>query len=170
MKPFVSATLPVLFLFLLVSPALQAGTLSGIDPCALVAPDKVYAAFPALKTMKKQTIGANTTCNYLDKLGLPGLMVSVHQYDGISPHAMMENLGEGYTVKNVPGLGDEAAMALTRPNPELAIPGGLVAELYVKKGNTTLLIAPMRIEVRAAGEGLEKLQELAGEMLEQLPQ
>jgi len=169
MKLFAAATLPLLFLFLLIPPALPAATLSGIDPCTLIAPDKVYAAFPALKTMKKQTIGANTTCNYLDKLGLSGLIVSVHKYDGISPHAMMENLGDGYTVENVPGLGDEAAMAVTLPKPEYGIRGDGVAELYIKKGNTTLLLAPVRIEVRAAGEGLEKLKELAGEMMGRLP-
>ncbi len=159
----------VLFSCVLLPIVGRAATYPGIDPCSLVVPAEVYAVFPKLKTMKKQTIGPNTTCSYLDGFGLSGLIVSVHRDDGISAHAMMENLGDGYTVQDVPGLGSQAAMAVTKGDPQYGIEGGIVAELYIKKGKTSLLIAPARIEVKATGAVFEKLRGLAQEMLRNVP-
>ncbi len=146
----------------------QAATLSGIDPCGLIAPEAVYAAFPVLKTMEKQTIGSNTTCSYLDKFGISALMVSVHRDKGISARAMMENMGEGYMVQDVAELGDEAAMAVSKEIPQYNIPGGMVAELFIKKGGSTLLLAPVRIEVKADGSSFEKFKKMAMNMLDKL--
>ncbi len=140
-----------------------------IDPCALIEKEKVMAAFPTVKAMEKQTIGPNTTCNYLNDRGFSALIISVHKYDGISPHVMMENLGNGYHVEDVDGLGDEAAMAITLAKPKYGIEGGGVAELYIRKGETTLLIAPVRVKVKAEGEGLGRLKALTREMTAQLP-
>jgi hypothetical protein len=81
---------------------------------------------------------------------------------------MMANTGEGYEVRDVPELGDEAAMALTLPDPRLAIPGGLVAELYVRKGDLFLLLAPVRLEIRTEGPGFDKFMVLTREMLDTL--
>ncbi len=159
---------PLFVLCGLLPQIVPAATRPDIDPCTLIALKVVSAAFPTLQTMKKQTIGPNTTCNYLNRSGLSGLIVSVHRDDGISAHTMMENLGKGYRAVDVPGLGDEAAMAVTLPEPKYNIPGGLVAELYIKKGGSALLLAPARIEVKAGDESLGLLQELAARMLGRL--
>jgi len=139
-----------------------------IDPCALIAREKVFAAFPALKKMEKQILGPNTTCNYLDKYGIPALIISVGQAGTTPARNTMSMLGEGYTVKDVPDLGDDAAVAVAQPNSRFGIKGG-VAELHIKKGGSALLLAPARIEVQENGPKFKKLKSLAAEMLKKLP-
>ena len=154
-----------------VSPcASRAATHPDIDPCSLIAPEKVYQAFPALKNMEKSTIGPNTTCSYLDKFGISAFVISVHQPDSISAHTMMDNLDfAGCTVEDVAGLGKEAAMALTASESGNGDTGRKVMELYIKKEGSSLLLAPVRIQVPAKGPKFEQLMSLAGEMVNKLP-
>ena len=146
-----------------------AATRPDVDPCRLIAKEKVFAAFPSLETIEKQTIGSNTTCNYLNKYGLSGMIVSVNADNGIPADKMMESLGDGYKVEDVAGLGRQAAMAITLPVPEYGIAGGSVAELYSKKGTSCLLLAPVRLQVAASGPTFEILKKLAAEMLQGIP-
>ncbi len=146
-----------------------AATMAGMNPCGLIEKGKMLAAFPALKDMEQQTIGPNTTCNYLDKYGISALIISVHLDDGIKPLDMMKNLGKGYRVEAVAGLGDRAAMAISLPNAKYGIKGGGVAELYIKKGKSCLLLAPARIKIGVDGPEFVKLKVIAAEMLEKLP-
>jgi len=66
---------------------------------------------------------------------------------------------------DVPGLGNEAAMAVSKGTPKYHIKGGSVAELYIKKGDRFFLLAPMRLKIKANGPGFEQLKQLAREML-----
>ncbi len=138
---------------------------SATDPCALVPLEKIQAAFPAITGMERKSYGPHENCSYLDKFNIPALTVTTGRDPDSSPHAMMENLGDGYQVVDISGLGDEAAMAVSKGNPKYGIEGGGVAELYIKKGDGFLLLAPMRVEVMADGPGFEKLKSLAREML-----
>jgi len=142
-----------------------AATHANFDPCGLLSAKDVYTLFPKLKTRETFTIGSNTTCNYLDSFGLPGLMVSVHENDSISASDMMSMLGDGYRVKPVAGLGTDAAMAITVAKPQYGIEGGNVAELYVKSGNFSLLLAPARIRVPSSGFVFDSFKKMAAEML-----
>ncbi len=153
------------FLVLNILQSAFAATRANFDPCSLISEKDVYALFPKLKTRETSTIGPNTTCNYLDSFGLPGLMVSVHENDSISAGSMMFGLGDGYRVKPVAGLGTDAAMAITVAKPEYGVEGGNVAELYVKTGKFSLLLAPARILVPSSGTVFDSFKTLAAEML-----
>ncbi len=168
MKALLLPVVPVLILLATGMSVGHAATRPDIDPCDLIALEKVYAAYPALKKMEKQTIDTSTTCNYLDKFGIPALIISIHKNDGISSYTMMTSLGVSYSVRDVPGLGDEAAMAISVGNPKYNIPGGEVAELYIKKGGNALLLAPARIKVKADGSSFEKFKNMSMKMLEKL--
>jgi len=143
----------------------QAADLTTADPCGLVPLARVQAAFSAITGMEQKNFGPHKNCSYLDKFNIPALTVTTGRDPHSSAHAMMENLGDGYRVVEISGLGDEAAMAISRGNPKYNIKGGGVAELYIKKGDRFLLLAPMRIKVRENSPGLEKLKSLARDML-----
>ena len=157
----------ILFSFFLLPSNADSATLPGIDPCELTAPAKVYAAFPELKTMERQTIGSNTSCNYLDKYEIPALIVFVAQADHRPLTQSLAMLGSGYTVEKISGLGDEAAMAIQQAKPEYGLTEG-VAQLQIRKGDTLLSLSPVRISAASVEEELKKLTALAEEMLKKL--
>ena len=160
-----------LIVLLIISTALNGLSAShpNVDPCRLMSLEKVAAAFPAIQKAQHKTYGAGEVCNYVDKLGLPALIVTIGQDSESSARGMMANLGDGYTVKDVAGLGDEAAMAVTKPEPKYSIPGDLVAELYIRKGSSYLLLAPARIEIKDSGPDFDKLLSIARQMLSKIP-
>jgi len=149
--------------------AFSASNPDHIDPCALIAKEKVFAAFPAIKSMEKQTIGPNTTCNFLDKFGIPALIVSVGRADHKKALNAIQGMGDSYSFQPVSGLGDSAAMALTRGNPKFGIRGGLVAELHVIKNNSFVNLAPVRLDAPSDGPVFAQLKNLAMEMANHLP-
>jgi len=75
----------------------------------------LYSAFPAIKAMEKQTIGPNTTCNFLDTFGIPALIISVGRADHRDALKALASMGDGYSYQPISGLGDSAAMAVTKP-------------------------------------------------------
>ncbi len=160
----------VLLLTLCITPQARSGSNPDhIDPCSLIEKEKVMAAFPAVKAMEKQTIGPNTTCNYLNDKGFAALIVSAgraYYRDGLSALAGM---GEGYSYKSVSGLGDSAAMAVTKPEPKYGIKGNIVAELHVITKKSFVNLAPVRLDVRADGPAFTTLKQLATEMATKLP-
>ena len=164
---FFTAILCLIFSF--VSPALSASNPDHIDPCALISKEKVMAAFPTIKAMKKQTIGPNTTCNFLDKIGIPALIISVGRADNRDALKALAGMGDGYSYQPISGLGDSAAMAVTKPAPKLGITGGSVAELHVIRKKSFVNLAPVRIEVQAKGPAFAALKQLATEMATKLP-
>jgi hypothetical protein len=137
------------------------------DPCNLIAPEKVYATFPGLKAMKKQTVGPSTTCNYLDKYNIPALIIFTGKAGATSAQDALSMLGSGYTIQNVSGIGDEAAIAIQQANPQFGLEER-IAQLHVKKGKIFLSLSPVRIKASSVNEELEKLKILAAEMLEKL--
>jgi len=140
-----------------------------IDPCALIGKEKVMAAFPTIKKMKKQTIGPNTTCNFLDKFGIPALIISVGRADHRDALKALAGIGDGYSYQPVSGLGDSAAMARTREIPKFGIKGGNVAELHVIIKKSFVNLAPVRLKVQAGGPAFATLKKLAAEMATNLP-
>jgi len=154
----------ILFAVLLAQPAICA-TYADIDPCSFLALQTLSAAYPGIQSREQQTIGPNTTCNYLNKHGLSGLIVSVHKDDGMSAESIVSMLGDGYRVENIQGLGKDAAMAITLPKPEYGIAGDLIAELYVKKGAFCLMLAPVRLDVKSSGPSFMQFKKLVSEML-----
>ena len=164
MKMKLFSCICVIFLLFFMPPCF-AGQPTTDDPCGLVPLARVQAAFPAITGMEQKDFGPHKNCSYLDKFNIPALTVTTGRDPHSSAHAMMENLGDGYRVVELSGLGDEAAMAISKDNPKYGIEGGGVAELYIKKGDRFLLLAPMRIKVRENSPGLEKLKSLARDML-----
>ena len=52
--------------------------LEEIDPCNLIAAEKFFLTFPALKKADKQTVGQSSVCNYLDNFGLQEGIAALH--------------------------------------------------------------------------------------------
>ncbi len=139
----------------------------GPNPCDLIAPEKVYAVFPILKAMKKETIGPNTTCNYLDKYNIPALIISTGKAGSTSARDILSMLGSSYTIQDISGLGDDAAIAIQQAKPEYSLDEG-IAQLHVKQGKIFLSLSPVRIKTSSVNEELGKLKILATEMLKKL--
>ncbi len=156
-------------IFLITQPAFSASNPDHIDPCALIAKEKVFTAFPAIKSMEKQTIGPNTTCNFLNEKGFSALIVSVGRADHKKALDAIQGMGDSYSFQPVSGLGDSAAMALTKGNPKFGIRSGLVAELHVIKNNSFVNLAPVRLDAQSDGPVFAQLKNLAMEMANHLP-
>ena len=137
-----------------------------IDPCNLIADAKVFSSFPALQKKEKQKVGPTTVCNYLDKFGIPALIVSVSKA-GDNVRDTLSLLGPGYAVKDVPGLGEAAAVAIQQANPKFGLLEG-VAALHIKKGKISLNLSFTRINIPAKGAEFDEVKSLATEMLENL--
>lgn len=160
--------LQLLFLLIVsifLTQAASSATYPDINPCSLISLQKIDTAYPTIKTMEEQTIGPNTTCNYLNTYGLSELIVSVHKNDGIAAESVVSMLGDGYRIEIVQGLGKEAAMAVTLPKPEYGNAGDLVAELYIKEADFCLMLAPVRLNIKDSGSGFETFREIVLEML-----
>jgi len=159
-----------LLLALCITPqARSAANPDHIDPCALIGKEKVMAAFPAIKSMENQTIGPNTTCNYLNDKGFAALIVSAGRADHRDALSALAGMGDGYSYQPVSELGDSAAIAVTKPEPKLGITGGIVAELHVISKKSFVNLAPVRLEVQAGGPAFAGLKQLAAEMATKLP-
>ncbi len=159
-----------LLLALCITPqAWSAANPDHIDPCSLIEKEKVMTAFPAVKAIEKQTIGPNTTCNYLNDKGFVALIVSAGRADHRDGLSALVGMGEGYSYRPVSGLGDSAAVAVTKPEPKLGITGGSVAELHVITKKSFVNLAPVRLEVQAGSPAFTGLKKLAAEMATKLP-
>lgn len=137
-----------------------------IDPCSLIVTGKLISIFPVLQKAEKQTVGPNTVCNYLDKFGIPALIISVSQ---AGPHARdtLSILGPGYVIEEIAGLGDEAAVAIQQANPKFGLQEG-VAALHIKKGDISLNLSFPRINIQVNDPKFEQVKILAAEMLDKL--
>ena len=78
-----------------------------------------------LQKAEKQTIGPNATCNYLDKYGIPALIISISRAGTTHTRDTLSILGSGYTILNVTGLGDEVAVAVQQANPKFGLQEGV---------------------------------------------
>ncbi len=159
----------LLLSFCITQPAWSASNPDHIDPCALIEKEKVMAAFPAIKAMEKQTIGPNTTCNYLNDKGFSALIISAGRADHRDALKALAGMGDGYSYKPVSGLGDSAAVAVTKPDPKLGITGGSVAELHVITKRSFVNLAPVRLKVQAGSPAFTGLKQLAAETATKLP-
>lgn len=167
MKTLILALCLGLSLLTAPAPGRGADSSAAIDPCALMAGEKVLTAFPALVKMERRTVGPIAVCNFLDRFGIPALMVTVGQAGPGSARAALALLGDGYAIEDLPGLGDEAAVAVQQANPRFGLKEG-VAMLHVKKGQRFLELAPVRLEIGLASGEWERLRGLAAEMLDAL--
>lgn len=137
-----------------------------IDPCSLIAPEKLISTFPVLQKAEKQAVGPTTVCNYLDKFGIPALIISVSQA-GSHARDTLSILGPGYVIEEIAGLGDEAAVAIQQANPKFGLQEG-VAALHIKKGPLSLNLSFPRINIQVNDPEFEKVKILAAEMLDKL--
>lgn len=137
-----------------------------IKPCDLIATEKVIESFPNLQKAENQTVGLSIVCNYLDKIGIPALVVSVSRV-GSSTRDALSMLGPGYKIEDIKGLGDEAAIAIQQANPKFGLKGG-VAALQVKKREASLTLSFFRIDIRQDTTEFEKIKKLVTEMLNKL--
>lgn len=137
-----------------------------IDPCSLVAAEKLIAIFPTLQKAEKQSVGQETVCNYLDNMEIPALIISVSR-SMTSVRETLSILGPGYVIENIDGLGDEAAIAIQQANQKFGLKEGIAA-LHVKKGSLSLNFSFFRINLIPADEEFEKIRVLAAEMIGKL--
>lgn len=84
--------LSLLIVSIFLTQAASSATYPDINPCSLISLQKIYTAYPTIKTMEEQTIGPNTTCNYHNKYGLSELIVSVHKNDGATAKSVVSML------------------------------------------------------------------------------
>ncbi len=157
-------------LFLSFTVGLQAGVCGQkqkrVDPCDLIAAEPLIAIFPTLQKAEKQSVGQETVCNYLDKMGIPALVVSVSKA-GADVRKTLSMLGSGYVIEEMSGLGDQAAIAIQQANPKFGLQEGIAA-LHVKKGTSSLNFSFFRINLMPADPEFEKIKVLAAEMIGKL--
>jgi hypothetical protein len=139
---------------------------AAISPCRLIAPEKVFSVFPTLQKLEEQKVGSTTVCNYLDKFGIPAMIVSLSQA-GNHAQDSLTLLGSGYIIEDVPGLGEEAALAIQQANPQFGLQEGVTA-LHIKTGDVSLNLDFPRLTIPARGVELDKAKSLAADMLKNL--
>lgn len=135
-----------------------------IDPCSLIAAEKLFLTFPALTKAKKETVGQSSVCNYLDKFGIPALVLSVTQA-GTHARDTLSTLGSGYVIEDITGLGDEAAIAIQQANPTFGLQEGIAA-LHMIKGNISFNLSFFRINIRSNEPKFNEVKFLAADMLD----
>jgi len=162
-KPFFLCFSIFLSLFAGLHPAECSQKQKIIDPCSLIEVEQLCAVFPILQKAEKQSVGPETVCNYLDKMGIPALIVSVTM-TRTGVHESLSKLGPGYVIEDIPGLGDESAIAIQQPNPKFGLQEEIAA-LLVKKGATSLNFSFFRIKLKPGDSEFEKIKTLAAEMI-----
>jgi len=139
---------------------------NNVDPCSLIATEKLSAVFPTLLKAEKQSVGPETVCNYLDKMDIPALIISVTKA-GSSVHRSLSMLGSGYVIEDISGLGDEAAIAIQQANPKFGLKEGIAA-MHIKKGDRSLTFSFFRINLMPDEPAFDKIKVLAAEMIGKL--
>ncbi len=136
----------------------------GIDPCSLIAAEDLISIFPALKKSEKQTVGQGSVCNYLDKYGIPALVISVTQA-GTHARDTLSMLDSGYVIEEITGLGDEAAIAIQQANPKFGLQEGIAA-LHIRKKNISFNFSFFRISIQSKDLQFKEMKVLAAKMLD----
>lgn len=137
-----------------------------INPCDLIAAEKVYTAFPSIQKAEKTKSGPLTMCSYLNKHGLPTLITSVTK----APSQVFDSLsvlGSKYTIEEVVGLGDQAAMAIQQATPKYGIKAAIAA-LHIIKGKKALNFSFIGLTMLPDDPKFKQIKLLAVEMLENL--
>lgn len=148
----------------------QAGT--GPDACSLLTDSEVHAFAPGLSAGhpgKMQRPGVST-CQWDNAHGIPALMLEVVPAGESSVKESLEHgMGPmGYTVTDVPGLGDEAAVAVQQANPKFNIQAG-VAILAVRVGKRLLQLSPAGLSIPGPGaDGFNAFEKAAATAAERL--
>lgn len=135
------------------------------DACHLLSDADVHALAPSLGKARpgKVKIKNVSTCEWPDAHGIVGLMLQVTPAPSRSLH---EDLASGiaamggYDIDNVPGLGDEAAMAVQRPNPKYGLKAG-IAILSVRVGKRVVSLSPIRVDVKPGTAKFKLFKRLA---------
>lgn len=137
-----------------------------VEPCGLIAAEKLFAIFPTLQKAEEQSVGSQTVCSYLDTMGIPALVISISKA-GKSVSKTLAMLGSGYVIEDVSGLGDEAAIAIQQANPKFGLKEGIAA-LHIKKGKRSLNFSFFRINLKPGDVEFDKIKILAAEMIGKL--
>ena len=134
------------------------------DACSLLSNADVHVLAPSLAKGRpgKVKIKNVSTCEWPDAHGIPALMVQVNV---APPHSLRKDLASGiaamggYDIKNVSGLGDEAAMAVQQANPKYGLKAG-IAILSVRVGKRVVSLSPMRINIKPGTAKFKRFMQL----------
>jgi len=153
--------------------------MAAIDACGLLSTAEVHALAPGLSAgygekmivkdkmaafvKVKANVANAPICVWDDAHHMPGLMLQVSPAD---PSGVKKGLEEGfpanmgYDVRDVTGLGDEAAVVIQRADPAHGIETG-VAELALRVGKRQLLLSPAYMNIAPATADFKHLKTLA---------
>lgn len=135
------------------------------DACHLLSNADVHSLAPSLGKPRPGTVKIKnvSSCDWPDAHGIPGLMLQVTPAPS---HSLRDDLASGiaamggYEIKNVPDLGDEAAMAVQQANPKYGLKAG-VAILSVRVGKRVVSLSPVRLVVKPGTAKFKRLKQLA---------
>lgn len=145
---------------------------AGVDACALLTGAEVHAFAPGLsaghpsKTQRPNV----STCQWDNAHGLPALMLDVVPAGTSSlKESLKEGMGPmGYSVADVPGLGDEAAIAVQQANPKYNTQAG-VAILAVRVGKRVIQLSPAGLTIPGPGSaGFQAFEKAAAAAVNRL--
>lgn len=136
---------------------------SSVDACALLSDAEVHAFAPSLGAGHAGSVHmANvSTCQWDKADGVPALMLQVAPADPSGLRAGLEAglAPSGYSIEDVPGLGDSAAVAIQQADPASGIDAA-VAMLVVNVGDRQLGLSPAGLAIRGTDDpafhGLEQ--------------
>lgn len=127
----------------------SSGSKAGADPCSLLTDAEVATLESGLRPGKVDTVAGSKICDWGGAdTGVPHVQLEVYA-SSESPHQALGGLlggGSGYTIKDVPGLGDAAAVAIQRADASMGIKAG-VASLVVQKGSQQVDISTPLVEI-----------------------
>ncbi len=141
-------------------------TMAVVDACGLLSDAEVHALAPDLSAghKGKVTVANTSICEWDDAHHVPGFILQVSPAD---PSGVKKELEEGfanmgYDVRDVAGLGDEAAVAVQRADPARGIEAG-VAGLVLRVGKRQLALSPVYLNITPATVKFKHLKALAAQ-------
>ncbi len=168
MKSLTLRSLPLISFLLFEPQQVNGVSHTNLYPGDLVSMDTIRSFCPEIYSAEQQAIGTTLVCTYLNKKGLPVLMVSISDVGSVTASELLMPIGNNeYEIREIAQLGDNAAAAIQRAAPRFGFEEGL-AQLMVKCDSLLLQFSPIRFNGESVDEELTAIILLAEHMLRQL--
>jgi hypothetical protein len=173
---------PVVFLFFLIIVSLSLSAckdeaevvsnrskskVGGQDPCSLITQQEIDSLFSgSVGAGRSDSQVPNVqTCTWPQE-GVPKFLLQVMKAPQ-TPVSQSINAGEGYHVREVSDVGDEAAVAIQQANPRYGLQEG-VAILGFRKGSLMVTLSPVHLDIQEGTQKFEELKALAAKIAERV--
>jgi len=137
------------------------------NPCTLVTQQEIDSLFSGSAGAGRSSTQAPNvqTCTWPQE-GVPKFILEVMKAPSGSVRQSID-AGQGYQVRDITGLGGEAAVAIQQANPKYGLKEG-VAILGLRKGSVMITLSPVHLDIKEGTQKFLELKALADKVAERL--